>query len=274
MAKRKLNILNLILLLFVFSLGCTKVPYTERTQVMMFSEEDETQMGNATFEQIKAQSTINSDPQINSVIKEVGQRIAKAADKPDYQWEFVVIEDKDANAFALPGGKVAFYTGILPVCKDEFGIAVVMGHEVSHVLARHGAERLSQQSIISIGKAALMSGLLGGSPAAQEAMLSAYGIGTKVGIMLPYSRKQEAEADRIGLIIMAKAGYNPQSAVEFWKRMTEQAGGRGGPELLSTHPSDEKRIEALESFLPEAMEHYNKAIEANPSLKKAPKAVG
>lgn len=269
MASRKSVISFFIMLLFVLS--CARVPYTERQQFMTVSESEDARIGETTFEQIKAESRLSSDPRLNAVIKETGQRIAAAADKPEYQWEFIVIEDKSANAFALPGGKVAFYTGIMPVARDEAGIATVMGHEVAHVLARHGAERLSQSQILNIGQAALMVALIGKSPVATEAVMQAYGLGAQVGVLLPYSRKHEAEADKIGLILMAKAGYDPRQSVEFWKRMSEQFKGPRAPELLSTHPNDQSRIEELEAFIPTAMEYYNDAIAANPGLKRHPK---
>ncbi|MBI5493262.1 MAG: M48 family metallopeptidase [Deltaproteobacteria bacterium] len=246
---------------FVFLLmllSCAKVPYTEREQLMMVSDLQETKLGETAFEQIKEKSKISSDPAKNAILRRVGERIAAAVDKPQYQWEFALIDEDTVNAFALPGGKVAFYDGILPICQDENGIATVMGHEVAHVLARHGAERLSQEQIVSVGQMALLAALLGRSPEAQDAMMRAYGLGAQVGVLLPYSRKHELEADEIGLILMAKAGYDPHAAVAFWKRMNEAKKGGGPPEFLSTHPSDEKRIERIESLVPKAMEYYRK----------------
>ncbi len=246
----------LLLALLPLLPGCVKAPYTERTQFMIVSESEETQLGEASFEEIKKKSTlVTASPDLDA-IKRVGKRIAAAADRPEYHWEFILIKDKAVNAFALPGGKVAFYTGILPITKDDAGIAVVMGHEVAHALARHGAERLSQQEIMAIGQTALMVAIAGKSPAAQDALLSAYGIGAQVGVLLPFSRTQESEADKIGLILMAKAGYDPRAAVLFWKRMDESSGGKAPPEFLSTHPSDKKRIKEIEDFLPVAMDIY------------------
>jgi len=239
--------------------GCATVPYTERQQFMMVSEKEESRIGETLFHQVKTDSKISPDPDMNALVREVGERIAAAADKKDFKWEFVVIEDPTANAFALPGGKVAFHTGIMPIARDADGIAAVMGHEVAHVLARHGAERMSQQQALSIGETALMVALLGRSPFVREGILSAYGLGAKVGVLLPYSRKHELEADRIGLILMAKAGYNPQAAVAFWERMLERKEGGGAPEFLSTHPSDKQRLADLKGFLPEAMGYYKKA---------------
>lgn len=259
---------TLALLLFVYA--CATVPYTERKQIMMLSEGEEETVGQTLFTQVKQESKISPSPEYNALVNEVGRRIASVADKPDYQWEFVVIEDKSQNAFALPGGKVAFYTGIMPVCADENGVATVMGHEVAHVLARHGAERMSQQQALAVGKAALFAAIDGGNPATVGAIQQAYGIGAQVGVLLPYSRKHESEADRIGLILMAKAGYNPEASVEFWKRMAEAGGKGSGIELLSTHPSDERRIKDLQAALPEAMKYYQTAIAQNPGLQRPP----
>lgn len=246
----------LLLALLPFLPGCVRAPYTERAQFMIVSEPEEMQLGAASFDEIKKKSTlVTASPDLDA-IKRVGTRIAAAAARPGYQWEFVLIKDKAVNAFALPGGKVAFYTGILPVTKDDTGIAVVMGHEVAHALARHGAERLSQQEMMAIGQTALMVAIAGKSPAAQDALLSAYGVGAQVGVLLPFSRTQESEADKIGLILMAKAGYDPRAAVLFWKRMDERSGGNAPPEFLSTHPGDKKRIKEIEEFLPVAMDVY------------------
>ncbi|MBI2399534.1 MAG: M48 family metallopeptidase [Deltaproteobacteria bacterium] len=236
--------------------GCSTVPYTERQQIMMVSEGQESQIGATLFNEVKQESKLSGDARINSMVSEVGRRIAAAADKPDYKWEFVVIEDKSVNAFALPGGKVAFNTGIIPICQDEAGIAAVMGHEVAHALARHGSERMSQQQALSIGGVALMAAVSGRSPAVREGVMQAYGLGSQVGVLLPYSRKHELEADRIGMILMAKAGYDPRQAVSFWERMLARKEGSAPPQFLSTHPSDQKRIEELKSFLPEALKYY------------------
>jgi len=236
--------------------GCATVPYTERQQIMMVSEEQESQIGATLFTEVKQESKLSGDARINSMVSEVGRRIATAADKPDYKWEFVVIEDKSVNAFALPGGKVAFNTGIMPICQDEAGIAAVMGHEVAHALARHGSERMSQQQALSIGGVALMAAISGRSPVVREGVMQAYGLGAQVGVLLPYSRKHELEADRIGMILMAKAGYDPRQAVSFWERMLARKEGSAPPPFLSTHPSDQKRVEELKSFLPEALKYY------------------
>lgn len=259
----------MLVALIAIAYSCAQVPFTERKQLMMISEEQEQQIGKATFAQIKEELPINNDPRVNSAVQEVGQRIAKAAEEPGAQWEFIVIEDDSANAFALPGGKVGVFTGIMPIAQNDAGLAVVMGHEIAHVLARHGAERMSQEQILGAGQAALMAAIMGKSPGAREAMVRAYGLSATLGVTLPFSRKHESEADRIGLILMAKAGYDPRAAVDFWKRMAEQSRGASPPELLSTHPGDETRIKRIaRDYLPEAMEYYKKALSANPSFNR------
>src|SRR4029453_3192976 len=171
-------------------------------------------------------------------VRRIGERLASAAERPDYKWEYAVIDDpKQINAFALPGGKVAVYTGILPVAQDSDGLAVVMGHEIAHVIARHGAERISQGLATQLG-AEVLGAAAGGGPQA-NVLLAAYGLGAQLGVLLPYSRTQESEADHIGLILMAKAGYDPRAAPEFWKRMAKAASGGGTPDFLPPHPGQE-----------------------------------
>ena len=231
--------------------ACATVPYTNRHQFNMISEDEETQMGIQAYDDVKKKNKISHDPQVNAVVERVGKRIAAAADKPEYKWEFVVIDDpKTVNAFCLPGGKIAVYTGILPLTKDDTGLAVVLGHEVSHALAHHGAERMSDQSIVTLPLAVLLQGQ---SDEAQALIQNAFGI----GVALPFGRKQESEADHIGLILMAKAGYDPAYAVEFWKRMAQEMQGRAPPAFLSDHPSDASRIQKIQEELPEARTYYH-----------------
>lgn len=237
--------------------GCATVPYTKRSQFMLVSESQETQLGAAAFQEVLKKEPVSRDPAANAAVREVGERIARAADRPDYKWEFVVIDDpKTVNAFALPGGKVAVYTGLFPVARDEAGLAVVMGHEVAHALARHGAERISQQQAVQLGAIGASVALGSAAPATQSAIMQAFGLGAQVGVLLPFSRKQESEADQIGMILMAKAGYDPEAAVGLWERMRTASGGKGPPELLSTHPSDDTRIERIREFLPQARRYY------------------
>jgi len=174
-----------------------------------------------------------------------------------YRWEFNLIDSKDANAWAMPGGKVVVYTGILPITKNETGLAVVMGHEIAHAVAQHGAERMSQGLLQQLGGVALSVALQNEPSTTQNLFMTAYGVGTTVGVMLPFSRTHESEADHLGLVFMAMAGYDPNAALDFWTRMAAQSGGNP-PEFLSTHPSDETRIADLKKELPEAMSYYKK----------------
>jgi metalloendopeptidase OMA1, mitochondrial len=233
--------------------GCETVPVTGRSQLQFVSSAEETQMGTEAYKDVLAKAKISTDPAANALVRRVGTRIATATGRTDLPWEFTVIDDANTvNAFALPGGKVAVYTGILPMTRDETGLAVVLGHEVSHVMARHSAERMSQQLTLQYGAEAV-GAVLGVSPDLTKA-----GAGILVSaILLPWGRKQESEADHLGLIYMAKAGYDPQAARDFWARMADVSKGQSRPpEFLSTHPSDETRVHQIEGWLPEAMQYY------------------
>jgi len=192
-------------------------------------------------------------------VRRVGGRIAAVANKPGYAWEFTVIDSPaTVNAFALPGGKVAVYTGILPYTQTEDGLAFVLAHEVGHVIARHGGERMSQQLLLQLGQEGLNIAIANRSPVAIDAINAGYGIATTLGVALPFSREQEYEADRIGLILMARAGYDPREAPGFFDRMMHAPGKTRTPEFLSTHPADQHRIARLKSMIPEAMQYYRK----------------
>lgn len=241
----------IMVLSFALLAACATVPYTQRKQFNTYSEAAEDEMGLQAYQQVKAEAKLSSDPEANAMLKRVGQRLAGVAERPDYKWEFILIDDpKTLNAFCLPGGRVAFYTGILPVTKDENGMAVVMSHEIAHALARHGGERMTQATIVNgLQGVAAEAGWIK-SPQAMQLVNLAYG----VGIGLPHGRAQESEADRIGLILMAKAGYDPRGAIDFWQRMKAAKGsGSAPPEWLSTHPSDETRIKRIQEQLPEAL---------------------
>jgi predicted Zn-dependent protease len=201
------------------------------------------------------------------MVKQVGFNIQKAVERfmaqqnlssrlNGYTWEFNLVQDKHKNAWCMPGGKVVFYTGILPVTQTEAGIAVVMGHEIAHAVAEHGNERMSQSLIAELGGVALSEAVKSEPAQTQQLWMAAYGLGATVGVLLPFSRTQESESDRLGLIFMAMAGYNPQEAVNFWKRMAAQKGGNAPPEFLSTHPADNTRIKDLQNEIPEAMKYY------------------
>lgn len=241
-----------------FGSGCSTVPITGRSQFTgLVSPEQEMTLGLASFGEMKKGIPISKDAAANALVQRVGKRIAAIAgpDMPKAQWEFVVFESKEANAFCLPGGKVGVYTGILPITKDEAGLATVIGHEVAHAVARHGAERMSEGMAMQMGGQALGVGLANSDPRLAALANVAYGVTTQVGRELPHSRAQESEADHIGLIYMARAGYNPEAAVQFWQRFSEfnqQHGGGSTMSFLRTHPTDETRIKQLQSWLPEA----------------------
>jgi predicted Zn-dependent protease len=201
------------------------------------------------------------------IVNRVGMNIKNAVEKyfaqkgesdelSGYEWEFNLVNSSEVNAWCMPGGKVVIYTGILPITKDEAGLAVVMGHEIAHAVADHGNERMSQGLIAQFGHAALSKALEEKPEKTRELWLTAFGIGAQVGVLLPYSRLHENEADKMGLIFMAMAGYNPNEAVEFWQRMASKKGGGSVPEFLSTHPSDQTRISNLRKLVPEAMKYY------------------
>ncbi|MDR2366926.1 MAG: M48 family metallopeptidase [Deltaproteobacteria bacterium] len=248
--------------------GCTSVVGTGRSQLNLVSDAELNQVASLQYSKLIKESHLSSDRNQTRMVKNVGARIARAAQDlmasegrqgeiADYKWEFNLIDSKEVNAFCMPGGKVAFYTGIMPICQDEAGVAAVMGHEVAHALARHGNERVSNQMMVGIGANLLGIGLgIGGvGSGAADLIMTAYSVGSQYGVLLPYNRAHEAEADRIGMRLMAMAGYDPEAAVDLWRRM-DSAGGSGVPFFLSTHPSNRQRIEALEGFLPEARSYY------------------
>jgi predicted Zn-dependent protease len=258
----KTAILSLALGLTLLLAGCASAPYTGRRQLLFTSEGSETRMGYQAFEQIKHQYKPSRDPETNALVARVGRRIADAAQRPDYRWEFLVFEGKEANAFCLPGGKVGIFTGILKYTKDEAGLATVISHEVAHALARHAGERLSQSMLAQAGGLGLGAALGGMGGTASTAIMQGYSLGTQLGILLPYSRNQEHEADHIGLILMAKAGYDPAQALEFWRRMMIAEKGARLPQFMSTHPNDASRLKEIEAFLPEARKYCVPAREA------------
>jgi metalloendopeptidase OMA1, mitochondrial len=263
LSRSKTAILSLGLGLTLLVAACATAPYTGRRQLLFSSEGSETKMGYQAFDQIKRQYKLSQDPEVNALVAKVGRRVADAAQRPDYRWEFLVFEGKEANAFCLPGGKVGIFTGILKYTQDEAGMATVVSHEVAHALARHAGERLSQSMLAQAGGLGLGLALGGIGSAASTAIMQGYSLGTQLGILLPYSRTQESEADHVGLILMAKAGYDPAQALEFWKRMiTKDKKGAKLPEFMSTHPTDASRLKELEEFLPEARKYYDPAQEA------------
>jgi metalloendopeptidase OMA1, mitochondrial len=247
----------ILLWLAVGVAACSTVPYTRRSQLILVSSEEEAKLGAQAFDEVLKKGRVDDRPVVNGPVQDVGQRIARVANRPDYHWQFVVIDDpKQQNAFALPGGKVAVYTGLFPTAETTTGLAVVLGHEIAHALARHGAERMSQAMAAEAG-GTLLGAVFGGGPGT-SAILAAYGLGAQVGVLLPYSRTQESEADHIGLLLMAQAGYDPHGALAFWQRM-ERAGGQNPPEFLSTHPSHGTREQQIQAWLPEALRYFEAA---------------
>lgn len=245
--------------------GCYRAPGTAREQLIFISEDKEITMGVRAFREVLRQAPLATNPEVNELVNRVGRRIAEVANKPEYHWEFAVIyDDHTINAFCLPGGKVAVFTGILKVTQTEAGLATVMGHEIAHALQRHGAERMSRSVLEQIAQLGAMAGAATGAvrPDVVQGLQSAYGI----GVSLPFNRKQESEADLIGLRLMASAGYDPHEAVPFWERMSGCPRNMIGklcfrsaaaiPEFLSTHPSDITRINQIEAWIPDALRFY------------------
>lgn len=239
--------------------GCTTVTETGRSQLMLVSPAQEAQMGLSSFDQIKKSEKISTDPALNARIQRIGRRIAASVgrDIPNAQWEFVVFDSPTVNAFALPGGKVGVYTGLIKLASSDDEIAIVMGHEVAHVTSRHGAERVSQNyAIAGVGMAAAIGmEMKNVDPAKRNMALAAYGLGSQVGVALPFSRLHETEADAVGLRFAAGAGYDPRAGATFWKKMAAQ-GGAKPPEFLSSHPADATRIANLQKLAPQYMPLY------------------
>jgi predicted Zn-dependent protease len=249
--------------------ACATVPITERKSLNLVSDSELLSLSIEQYNQVLRKSKLSTDPEKVQMVKRVGEEIARASEAflkdsgmesevKNYKWEFNLIEDdKTVNAWCMPGGKVAVYTGILPFTQNEKGLAVVMGHEIAHAIAKHGNERMSQALLAQLGGLVLSVALSTQSAETSSLFLAAYGVTTDVGVLLPYSRLQESEADRIGLILMAKAGYDPREAIPFWQRMNEKGGDRP-PEFLSTHPAPETRINDLQELIPEAMKYYTR----------------
>jgi predicted Zn-dependent protease len=235
--------------------GCATAPITGRRQLLLLSEDQETSLGLQSYQEVLSTEKLSTDPAANALVQQVGSRIAAATGK-SYQWEFKVVDKPGTvNAFCLPGGKVVVYTGILPVAQNAEGLATVIGHEVAHAIARHGGERVSEGLLANVGIEAVTAGMGVKDPKTVQTVSGLLGAGVMVGVMLPFSRDQESEADHMGLIYMAKAGFNPDAALAFWKRMQASSGG-APPQILSDHPSDATRIAQIEAWLPEARAAY------------------
>jgi predicted Zn-dependent protease len=253
----------------VLFISCSTVPLTGRSQLSLIPDSEMLAMSFQQYDQFLDENKTSNDRDAVKMVQRVGRNIQHAVEQymrennlsdrlEGYNWEFNLIESDQVNAWAMPGGKVVVYTGILPIVQDDTGLAVVLGHEIAHAIAEHGNERMSQELLRQVGAVSLMVAL-NEEPAQTKALwLGIYGAGTQLGIMLPYSRTHESEADHLGIIFMAMAGYDPQAAPEFWQRMSVNREGEPPPEFLSTHPSDETRMSDLNSWIPEAMKYYKK----------------
>ncbi len=266
MRCKTIVMLSLLGLVAVILVACATVPITGRKQLSLISDSEMQAMSFQQYDQVIAESKLSTDSEATAMIKRVGGRIQKAVEEyfrdqgmsnelKGYVWEFNLIESDQVNAWCMPGGKVAFYTGILPVCRDDVGVAVVMGHEIAHAIAEHGSERMSHQMAVQMGGIALSEATKSKPAETQAIYMSVFAVGAQYGAMLPYSRKHESEADHIGLIFMVMAGYDPQEAPKFWERMSA-GGGAAPPEFMSTHPSDATRIRQLNEHMPEALGYY------------------
>jgi predicted Zn-dependent protease len=238
-------------------MGCRSAPMTGRKQLIVFPEQTEIAMGQQAYEQVLQQYGTATNSQFTELVQQVGQRIAAVSNRRDYEWEIRVVRSNEQNAYCLPGGKIIVYEGILPICQNEAGLAVVMSHEVAHVLARHGGERMSQQAAVSTANQVIGVLTQNQEQVSRDLWMRAYGLATSYGVILPYSRKHEIEADRIGLMLMSQAGYDPSEAPRFWTRFASAtAQATKPPEFMSTHPSDQRRASELEKLLPEALQLY------------------
>jgi predicted Zn-dependent protease len=260
--------LSIIILAFVFvAVACTTVPITGRTQFNIVPDQTMLSMSFQQYNQFLKENPLSTDQEKTRMVKEVGQRISKSVEQyliennmadeiQNYAWEFNLIESDQVNAWCMPGGKVVVYTGILPIARNASGLAVVMGHEIAHAVAKHGNERMSHALAVQMGGMGLSAALSSYPQQTQQLLMAVVGAGAQVGVLLPYSRLQEREADELGLIFMAMAGYDPNHAIGFWERMSQQKTGAAQPEFLSTHPSDATRIQNIREMIPKARTYY------------------
>jgi predicted Zn-dependent protease len=263
---RKITSFFIVVTAFI---ACATNPVTGRKQFRLVSEQELQAMATQEYQQfLSTNRTVSPSADRDAeMVRRVGQRIATAVTNyykqqglgdvlDGYQWEYNLVNNKEANAWCMPGGKIVVYTGLLPITQNEAALAIVIGHEVSHAVLQHGNERVSQGLAQQLGGAALSVALSNQPAATQNLFYQAYGIGSQVGILLPFSRKQELEADRYGMRWAAIAGYNPREAITLWERMEKMADGQKPPEFLSTHPAEGRRIEQLQKYLPEALKYY------------------
>lgn len=265
MTDYKMIALWIVIVLFIF---CSTVPITGRRQLTLIPDTEMYSMSYQQYDQFLTENKLSNNVQQTKIVKNVGARIQAAVEQfmnqydmgsrlDDYRWEFNLVKSKEVNAWCMPGGKVVIYTGILPITQTETGLAVVMGHEIAHAIAEHGNERMSQGLLAQMGAVALSAALDEKPEQTQALWMTAYGVGAQFGVLLPHSRNQESEADQLGLIFMAMAGYDPNESVKFWERMSAMKGSQAPPEFMSTHPSDQTRINNLKKLIPEAMTYYS-----------------
>jgi predicted Zn-dependent protease len=259
--------IGVLVMTLLVLLSCTTVPLTGRRQLNLIPDSTVLSMSFQEYENFLKNNKLSDNREQTGVVKRVGKKIQSAVESyftqnnmggelAQYQWDFNLVDSKDVNAWCMPGGKVVVYSGILPVTKDDTGLAVVIGHEVAHAVAKHGNERMSQGLVAEMGGIALSTALKEKPEQTRQLWMAAFGLGAQVGVLLPYSRLQETEADRLGLIFMAMAGYDPRAASGFWERMAAQKEGAAPPEFLSTHPSDATRIAKIKELVPEALQYY------------------
>lgn len=267
--KVTLKAIVISLIASLFLSGCAMVPITGRKQLVLISSVELNILSKANYRKVLEESKLSKDSKKVQMVKRIGDRISRSTEQfltengmsgmiGSFAWEFNLIEDKTSNAFAMPGGKVAVYSGILKHTQNEDGLAVVIAHEIAHVIANHGGERMSQMMLAQFGHTMITQALEEKKQTTQQFLMLAYGVSMNLGVVLPYSRLHETEADRIGLILMSQAGYNPREAISFWRRMDAARNGSQMPEFLSTHPAPEARIEDIRSLLPEALKYYKK----------------
>lgn len=267
--KNRKFVIALLISVLMICVSCGSVPVTGRRQIKLVPNSSMLSMSFKQYDEFLKTNTLSKDSKTVATVKRAGERIQKSVEQyladngfkdtiKDYDWEFNLVDSPEVNAWAMPGGKVVVYTGIMDVAQTETGLAVVMGHEIAHAIAEHGRERMSQQMIAQMGTSALTVALKDKPDATKKLWSTVFGVGAQYGVMLPFGRLQESEADHMGLIFMAMAGYDPHEATAFWQRMSAANGGKAPPQFMSTHPSDKTRIDNLNKLLPEAMTYYNK----------------
>ena len=247
-----------IILTILITSACATTPVSNRSALILIPQSQEISLGKQSYEQILKKEKESEDANLTQIVSRVGQRIVAVSDMPKLDWEFKLIESDTKNAFALPGGKVAIYTGLLSVAKNEAGLATIMSHEIAHVIARHGAQRMTQQMLLQ--GAMLGAGLSMKNNTQRNIILSALGVGVLYGFTLPFSRSHESEADQIGLLYMARAGYDPNEALQFWQRFSKVKDGKAPPEWASTHPADTTRMQGLRKYFSRAKYDYQNVI--------------